>query len=519
MKGLYLNVAGAEAQVRAIDAGLGAPTRIAQAEHGADRILVSHHPLAWPDGPIHLDARAGRVAAASGWFLFRGRLGDLKALAESFWQASGPEARLGVLREIDGGAYVILLLAPGDRALVTDPFGLHPHYYAGDSPFACLAPSPAFVKGARVPDPLRQAILERRDHLFGNLTAYADVLRLDPNALITPAATWRPFDVRPARAPEPSPLEALRSGLAALGGQPRILPLSGGLDSRLLLAAQTFDYGYTFGPPETGDRPIARRFAGHFRDYHEFSLLDLSYPPELLAIGKRLLDGVCARPFSELLPVYRMLHQRWGEGFFHDGYSGDVLQRGTFLTHGGARGSLAKLFPVLTLCRFDAAALLQRRYPGLEPRARALLIETYRKLSAAWDLSDARKLVLFELLYGRSARYALNGGTILSGQYFTSVQPFFLPAVFRSFWAIDPRQAVTYGALRTIWRGAPPELAAVATYSGYKPNWNPDVARATMLAVKGLGRTSLIRRSISYERELARIRRATGRAEGSLRRG
>jgi hypothetical protein len=512
MKGLYLNVPGAEERIREIDATLGVPTHITNVRHGTDRILVSHHPLDWPAGPTYIDDRSDRVAAASGWFLFRGRLGDLQGLAESFWEARDADARLLLLREIEAGAYVILFLSRAERALITDPFGLHPHYYAGESPFAALAPSPVFIRGDATPDPLRQSILRCQDHLFGNLTAYPRILRLDPNALITPNATWHAFDFHPTTEPGPSPHQALRSSIAALGDRPRILPISGGLDSRLLLASSSFDYGYTFGPRDTGDRPIARRFADRFRDYHEFSLLDLTYPDELYDVGHRLLEGVCHRPFSELLPVYRMLHQRWGEGcFFFDGYAGDVLQRGTFLTHGGVRGSLAKLFPILTRFSFDPIALLLRRYPGLEPAARDLLVETYRDATASWDIADARKVVLFELLYGRAARHALNGGTILSGQFFTAIQPFYMPRVFRSFWRIDPMQAMTYRALRPIWRDVPPELADVPTYSGFKPNWNPDRARATMLWVKGLGRVSLIRRSISYERERSRIRQGKPR--------
>ena len=507
MKGLYLNVAEAESRIRRIDESLGIATHAACARHGAHRIVVSHHPLDWPAGPIYTDPDADVTAAGSGWLLFRGRMGDLSGLTQSICRARSWEERLETLRGLDGGAFVVLILTPDGPMLITDVFGMHPHYHAERGPFDRLAPSPHFIKDDRAPDPLLQDALERKNHLFGNLTAYPGILRLEPNALIAPDGARHYFDLRPPVEAVLHPLEALSRSIESVGARPRILPLSGGLDSRLLLASHAFDYGYTFGPATTGDRPVARRFAGRFREYREFSLLDPTYPAPLRATGMRLFDGVCARPFLELLPVYRMLHERWGEDcLFFDGQGGDILQRGTYLTYGGVRGSLAKLFPDLTRRRFDAVKHLRRRYAGLSAPALDLLVETFRAVSREWDFSETRRVIVFELLYGRTARHVINGGTILAGQYFTAVQPFLMPPAFRAFWRIDPLEAMTYAALRPIWSAVPAEFADVATYSGFKPTWNHDRARVTMLVVKGLGRTRLLRRAHSYERELPRIR-------------
>jgi len=77
--------------------------------------------------------------------------------------------------------------------------------------------------------------------------------------------------------------------------------------------------------------------------------------------------------------------------------------------------------------------------------------------------------------------------------------------VFRSFWALDPLYTMTYRALRPIWHEVPRDLVDVRTYSGFKPTWNPHVARGTMLITKALGRTFLYRRAVSYEAERRRI--------------
>ena len=562
MKGLYLNVPDARTLATRADRLLGAPSSVAAVEHHADVIVVNVHPLDWPDGPIFHDLDHDLTLAGAGWFIFRGRAGNLADFAEAFLRARTDEERRVMLREIAAGAFVILILQGDERWVATDPFGLHPHYHMTDDPLATIAPSPYFLTRGGTDATRRDDVLSRalglQGHLFGNYTAYHGIERLPPGTLLGPRApstgsvaevaaalaeagmlrpegarmspagaggrgrkqaattptALRYYDYAPQTGMPPVDeetgavlLERLRHVLHGFGERPRILPLSGGLDSRLLLGLGDLDYGYTFGPPLTGDRPIARRFAHHFSDYQEFSFLDLDYPREMRQAGYLLLHGVCAQPFVELLPAYRRLFSRWGEsGVFLDGYAGDVLQRGTLLTWGGRSGGFAKLFPRLGRRRFDPLRLLDRRYPLLEPPARALLHETFHWEMDPWEIDPFRKALLFELIHGRGARHALNGGTILSGQYFTAVQPFFIPVVFRTLWATDPRDLTSYRALSSLWRGMPRELANVRTYSGFKPVWQHDIARATMLVTKALGKMGVWKRSVGYESELKSIR-------------
>ncbi|MFH1144957.1 MAG: hypothetical protein V1774_10480 [Candidatus Eisenbacteria bacterium] len=517
MKGLYLNVPDARTRAIHSDHLLGAPTALTVATHHQDEIVVNYHPLDWPAGPILRDPEHDLTLAGSGWFLLRGKPGNLRELADGFLKASDAESRRALFAEITAGAFVILILQGNERWVVTDPFGLHPHYHPAERPLSALAPAPSFlappIVDGRADEVLADA-LDRQGHLFGNYTAYRGIQRLHPGRLQARDASESYFDYAPAAGSASLDEETgivliarLREVVQAFGGRARILPLSGGLDSRLLLALGEMDYGYTFGPEDTGDRPIARPFAGHFKDYDEFSFLDLEYPRELRQGGRPLFDGVCARPFLELLPVYRRLVRRWGGGsLFLDGYGGDVLQRGIYLTWGGVSGSLAKLVPRLGRMRFDPHRLLDRRYAALAGPARRLLHESFERESESWHLNAFRKATLFELLYGRGSRYILNGGTILSGQYFTPVQPFFVPAAFRLLWAIDPTDAASYRALRRIWRGLPRELSRLRTYSGFKPMWPHDVARTAMLVTKGLGKAGIWKRAVGYEKELPHIR-------------
>ena len=116
------------------------------------------------------------------------------------------------------------------------------------------------------------------------------------------------------------------------------------------------------------------------------------------------------------------------------------------------------------------------------------------------------KVVLFEILHGRAARFALNGGTIMSGQYFTVVQPFYTPKVFGALFPLPNKNKLSYAFLRRIWNRVPREFSDVPTCSGYKPIWNHHLSRGTMLAVKGIARTGLYKRAVDYTSELSRVR-------------
>jgi hypothetical protein len=273
-----------------------------------------------------------------------------------------------------------------------------------------------------------------------------------------------------------------------------------------LLATGTFDFGFTFGPSDTGDRPVARLFRDDFGDYDEFSLTELEYPSVVAELGRALLDGVCPRPFVELLPAYRRVSSRAGDGcFFFDGFLGDVLTRGIYLTHGGARGAAAKLLPALTLRDFDPVAMLRRRYPSLPDDLFAIVARLFEEKTARFDLDATHKMVLFEVLYGRGARHVLNGGSIFSNQYFASVQPFAFYSVFPPLFAAGTNDTLRYRTLRRVWSRVPRRYSDVRSFSGYKPTWHPDVARAVMLATRAFARKGWYRRAISYEEELPRI--------------
>ena len=517
MKGLYLNVEGAQERVERLARTIGAPTSIATASHDdLGEVLVDHHPVDWPDGPVLEDPGTDLFAAASGWFVIRGRLGDLEGFARAFAAAVGKGDEAQVVHEVSVGEFVILLVIGGKRYIITDPFGLHGHYFVDDDPFATLAPSPWFIKGERPQDPVAIPIIEARNHLYGNMTLYEGVERLEPGAIITARRAERYFDYG-ARGEALARVPGLMAeGMIPFSTRRKVIPLSGGLDSRLILAAIGADYGYTFGPHDSGDRPVARRFAHLLKDYWEFSLLDDTYQERYRPALAAMLDGIVLRPYDELLVINRRLHERWPDAsVLLDGYAGDVLQRGTLLTYGGVWGNLAKLLPLITTHDFDPMTVLRGRNAALTDEQFEVVARIYREKMDGMDLDDMHKVILFETVHGKGGRIAVQGG-IMAGQYFTNVRPLYFPSVFRSFFQEDMADTMNHRTLRALWRTVDPGFADVPTYTGFSPAGNPHLGRAIMLMFKALAKLN-VGRAVTYSKELGRTTWVTDEAGPSSR--
>jgi hypothetical protein len=506
MKGLYLGVPDARERAERVATELGTTAHVVEATHPAfGDLVIDHHPVAWPDGPV---LREGTLfAAASGWLVHRGRLGDLAGLARAFRDAAAAGRPGEALRGLDAGAFVLLISAGDEAWIVTDPFGLHPHYTTEEGPFRRLAPAPTFVRGDRPRSAVGTTMLQVTSMAFGNLTGFEGVERLEPGAVIGRADRQRWFRYSGDASQLERIPEVIRSGHEPFAASPRVLPLSGGLDSRLILATSgSLDHGYTFGPEATGDRPVARRFRDLFGTYDEFSLLELEYPARLRDLGHELLDGVCSNPFLELLPIYRRVRAQTGDGWFlFDGFLGDALVRGIYLTHAGVRGAIAKLLPPLTMSGFDPVGLMRRRYPGLPDDVFRVVAELFEEKTAGLDLDGPHRMVLFEMLYGRGTRYVVVGGSILSNQYFAAVQPFCYYDVFPRLFAADANETVRYRTMGRVWSRVPARFADAPTSSGYKPTWPPDVARASMLVTRALARKGWLKRAVFYASERKQV--------------
>jgi hypothetical protein len=480
LKGIYVNVPDAADRIAAFDHLLGIESCIAvERRAGLGDIVISYRSSDWPHGPVFSDPSNNLFAAVSGWLSFRGRLGDLRGLALALFDAKTDAQRSAVLTGIDGGSFVLLTGDPSGYRIITDPFGLHPHYVCGPSATPRIAPAPSFLKSPPTNESASVPILKAMNHAVGNHTGYAGIERIPPGAIITGSECYYYFDYTPAGFDPGELIQELRFASELFAERKRLLPLSGGLDSRLLLATGSFDLGYTFGPSAHGDRPIARQFRQYFTDgYDEFSLLDLEYPATLKKAAAIMFDGLCPHPFSEILAVFRRLSRRWGADLvLFDGYLGDVLTRWSWLNMATRRDQLLRPFPAIRLRGASAGTILRQRYGTVTDNAYEIIADAYANIPVGQNLDPLRRLIIFEILFGRGARYIVNGNSIMGGQFFTSVQPFFFPKVFRRLFAIDPRNGVGLNALHQLWKTLPLSMRRPRTSDGHVLAYPPVVNR------------------------------------------
>lgn len=506
MKGLYVNVAGAEEFARRTNELLGLKTPILRLRAGTDDVVLSYHGTSFPDGPVYRSPDGKVVAVCAGWFAYRGRLGALPEFVESFLAASD-EGRNVVLRDVKVGAYLIAIWVGDEVTFIPDPWGLYPHFQRRDAGRWRVAPNAKVLADGAPEDPFRASILDKANLLFGNLSPWPGIERFEPGTIRTANSATCYHHYFAPETDGAQAYEALRTALASIPGRPRILPLSGGLDSRLLLAVGDYDYGYTFGPAETGDRLVARNFRSDFKDYFEFSLLDMNYKREYLEASDRIFAGWCRKPFKELFAVYRLLADRWGEGgFLYDGYPADGFTRGTWLKRKGLGGQIEKVFPRLAVRGFTAIDFLRKKYSSLNAAQFELLKQTYEAVSSGWRADEGHRAIMFQILYSHGARYAISGSTIMSREFFNPVHPFMMNEPFNALFPIPIPQQLAFTPVRKIWRQAPRKYATIPAASGLKPLWPATACRLRFLVSKSLAKKGLWRRGICYDHELPKVR-------------
>ena len=440
-----------------------------QVNHGAD----------WPDGPR---AAAQRwTAHAAGWLAVDGHWGALQAVVDA-WEAA-PEARTfgRWLKAHVIGSYAILLLSE-DRALyVSDAFGTHPHFTTDEGEPLRLAPRPGSLPHGPA-DPRREAILAAVEHLWGDLTAWPDVRRLAPFRIhdLIERTSGRWFDPFHAEGRPEDVVGHIQDLMALLPSDRGVmLPLSGGLDSRLLLACRGHaEYGYTYGPEGHSDRRVVAPFVDAVAGHDAYSFRDLEFQQAPMAVMREMFEGICPVPFDQLSAVYMRAHARSGEGaVLLDGYLGDVLQRQTWLMFGGTFGRLAKVLPSLSQFGWSHERHLKRRYRALDAEQRAVARAHLDGFKAEHDRSGPWAHIIWEILHGRGTRYILNGGTIMARQFFTPVQPFFHLPVYRALITQRPIDGLRLRVVRRIWRGVPPPYAEHPCLDGYLPTGIPTMMR------------------------------------------
>ncbi|WP_448547022.1 hypothetical protein [Thalassotalea fusca] len=406
----------------------------------------------------------------SGWILYKDKLNDISGLFNDLNHHAED-----ALLNITGGVFVALFVSEDKTFLFNDPMGLSNHYYTLRNDKLYLTPTlTAFERSDLTldPDPKFVQILDKLGHLFGNHTKYVDVYRMEPGSILyNDAAVKKYADVLSSA---PISLEKIVNRFSSIIEQfpesKRQLPLSGGMDSRLILSAAKFSFGYCYGPANSGDRPIARQYAREFNNFIEFEFSQAIKQGNEKAIYAEICETPPEMIKSEFLASYRQVAtQSNGANIIFDGFLGDTLQRGVRMHVGGLLGELYRFFPILYSVRgFSAHEIFKRRYNNLSSSEFDMLFEDFTQRTSDLDIDDYAKVTYYEFIWGRGARFINNGALLINGQYGQIVPIFADPITFSSLIKQDFLRTVRFKTLCDIWQGVAQKFKQVKFENGYK---------------------------------------------------
>lgn len=478
MRGLYINT-----QSDALSASV---SFFSQFNHQLSEVFCGqqieliYSQYEWPNGPPKVIVSEHLRAYCSGWFVYQGQRNNLAQLIEDYL-TNGPQ----VFAAVSLGSFVIALVgsknsvAPSNEqladkvTLVVDALSLSTHYHRTANGMMEVAPSVKAFLNLGQPNPVLQSALDKQGHLFGNYTVYDDITRLEPAGETSLAGVTYQYYLPDFAHPDKDKLADIPQDIAELINywpeHERTLAISGGLDSRLALVQQRFDFGYTYGPENSGDRPVARQYADCFARYEEYEFTAPKLLDEETPICDELFFGVSSWG-PRLLSAYKYSVDKAGPAkAFFDGYLGDVFQRGNYLKFRQVRGNLLRLLPVFYRLGFSAEFLMRRRYCALDEQGLAKVLADFQQRTGNLDATDYQKVTYYEFFYGRGGRYVINGGNIVAGQMFTTIPFFCYKPVFEKCFAQNFCDAVQYKLLRKIWQKLPARFSETTSDAGVGP--------------------------------------------------
>lgn len=469
MKGLYLNVDVSFAESPAAD-NSDLKTLVFQ-EYGLNGQVIFSDRL-WKQEPVI--KTNDEIFVVAGWFIYNGKLNNIECLYKGYSQHGSV-----IFNEIELGNFVIAHANHQGYRIFNDLVGLSTHYFKSEDGMLRIAPTAALLEQYTSLNEENVEFFNSQGHMFDSQTCLNHVYRLEPGAELQQNGLLKNYGSILDKTLV-QPLEKVRDLFKEVTDvfdeSDRALALSGGLDSRLMLTVTRYNYGYTYGPTNSGDRVIARHFSDEFEHYKEFSIRDaLENVKASLACEYYFKHN--SKWISGLIEAYTFARNNSNNAHvLFDGYLGDVFQRGTFIKFFGILGSIFKMFPFLYKLPISDRFILRKRYSALDDKQFSRLWQSYNERTKGLPLDNYQKVTFYETLYGRAARYVVNGGNITANQIFTDVPVFMSKKVFNSFIFNSFYDAVNYKHLAKIWKNVPQHYKTVRTDSGLKPETSPFLA-------------------------------------------
>jgi hypothetical protein len=468
MRGIYLNT-NTDAMKASIDFFAEYNHQLRENVHG-NEIVIVYSKYDWTSAPVvqlGQNDGGGRVYCC-GWFLYKNERNNLTQLAQDYIREG-----IEVFDKIDLGAFVFVHVDENNVSVISDCFSLLPHFFSRKDGQLAISPSPKAFNDLPPANPLLVEAHKAKRHLFGNYTVYEGIERLNPGTETKSTGEVTSYVSYDFDHPEKEQFDKVPDYIAKLISHwpeaSRTLAISGGLDSRLFLVGQRFENGYTYGPKDSGDRPIARQFTDRFNQYEDFEFT----APGMLEQEKSLTEEMFFGSSSgvpQLLSNYKYTFDKSNGAYvFFDGFMGGTFQRGNPVKLRSLLGIVLKTFPWLYKLNFSAKFLLRRMYQAYSDEVFETLLADFEKRTAHLKANTYQKICWYESLFGYYGRFVINGGNIISGQMYTTVAPFLYKPVYKIMMWQNYTNAVQYKVLKKLWGNTPERYRNMASEAGILP--------------------------------------------------
>ncbi|HHZ6181262.1 TPA: hypothetical protein ACWK4N_004712, partial [Escherichia coli] len=437
-------------------------------------VSIYFDPNDWDHCPVIKSEKSNIYV--SGWFINenyeRNNIEWLKDTLDSKNNISDVQKR------IIAGVFICIYETKSEMFVFTDPFALSPHYYYIKDNKLALSPSPCVFTNEI--DHELNDILNAQGHLFGKYTIYKNVYRILPGDVITCTDgklgvyengyevmnTELPFDV----------INEAKKLILTTHKSIQSIAISAGFDSRLLLIVSEPEFAYTWGPKGSADVRNGKTLAAHKKiPHHSFGFRVNKVTESDERICELLFKGSVKSYNTQFFANYNYVHNLSKSNTIAlDGYLGDVLQRGVYMTFGGKKGEFYKLFPSITSSFVDAKMLLRKRYRKLNAKQFDYVYADFlKKVSKVECIDSLQKITYYEFLYGRGLRY-ITTGAIVMNSCFKSVFPVFASRnIFNYLIKQRANDVLTYKVFYDIWKDENAFYRTMKSEGAYSPSMKP----------------------------------------------
>ncbi len=437
----------------------------------SEKFSLGYDSREWEKEPVSIIEDS--ILAISGWYVYKNRKNDIHKLHCDFIKYG----YLETISNIECGSFVIYYKDEMNEIFFADPFGLKPHYYCKSNSGLSISPSPSLLNNEI--DPGKLSILEKRGHLFGDLTIFKGVSLIEAGFAydIKNNEKFKYYDHLKATCIDNGDIiNYISDKLKFWDAKEKSIALSAGFDSRFLFASTETSFSYCWGPFKSKDRRVARALTGDLKQHQHIGFLFKKREASDCEkrISKLLLDGVVNNFREQFIANYAYVdslshHQQVAI----DGYLGDVLQRGVYNNFSGKLGEVLKLFPFFYRFGFSAQFIMRKRYQSLNDSEFEVLKNDFLFRTSNLNLSEMQKVTYYEFVYGRGARFITTGSQVMNGTCKTVISPFAFPVVFKSMLLSVSPKTMEYKTLQEIWKNISTDISSITSEGMYSPRTKP----------------------------------------------